>query len=268
MKARAELVFAQRDARTVLARSRLEAPMAIVRPFDLPAGGLLLQLISLGPGLCGGDTVDVDITAGRGTRVVVTTTAATRVMSMDPGACAEQRVRLRAAEDATLEYYPCLTIPYPGAALTQTIAAEVSPGARLGIVECWAMGRTARSEYLEFRALSSRTTVSVCGRLRYADAMHLEPAAADLTGVGVLAGRRYLAAGVWQGLTLPQADGVQPPAASADPLAAFEQSAPGVAYLRALGHDGPAVDRALRASVDRVARAWGLPAVSLDRFHS
>lgn len=261
------LAFARNHGRTVMTRSRLDAPMAVVRPFDLPEGGLLVQLIALGPGLCGGDRLTIEISAEPGTRVAVTTTAATRVMSMDPGTRAEQHVILRASEDSVLEYYPCLTIPYPGSALAQTIAAESGPGARLGIVECWAMGRSARSEYLGFRTLASRTTVSSGGRTIYADAVQLDPEASDLTGAGVLAKRRYLASGVWTGVTLPGCEEPEP-AIDADPLVAFGQSAPGIAYLRALGADGPAVDGAVRRSVNRVSRGWGLPAVRLDRFHS
>src|SRR4051812_10324877 len=187
----AELAFARRGGRTVMSRSKLEAPMAIVRPFELPDGGLLIQLLSLGPGLCGGDAIHVDVEAGPGTRVVVTTTAATRVMSMDPETAATQRIVLRAAADASLEFYPCITIPFPESALRQTIEAEAAGSARLGILECWAMGRVARSEYLRSRSLESRTTLSVAGVRRYADAIRLEPGSVDLAGAGVLAGRRY-----------------------------------------------------------------------------
>ena len=110
----AELVFARKHGRTVLTPSRVEAPMALVRPFDFPDGGVLVQLVSLGPGLCGGDRLAVRARAGRGTRVAITTTAATRVMSMDPDAHAEQRIALEVEEDATLEYLPLPDDSLPG----------------------------------------------------------------------------------------------------------------------------------------------------------
>lgn len=263
VRGRAALRFERRGDRTVLASSRIEAPMAIVRPFPLPDGGLLIQLLSLGPGLCGGDTLWLDVTAESGCRVAVTTTAAARVMSMEPGQRAEQHVKLRAGDEATLEYYPCLTIPYPDSALVQTIEAEVTTAGRLGILECWAMGRIARNEYLQFKSLTSRTTISVAGTIRYADAVHFEPGATDLTGGGLLAGRQYLASGAWYGVTL--ADKSIP--ADHETLVAFDQSAPGLGYLRVLGPDAPRVGTVLAASVERVARSWGLQPVVLDRFH-
>jgi len=265
---RAELAFEKQRGRTVLVRSRVNAPMAVVRPFDLPGGGLLVQLLSLGPGLCGGDRIHIDVAAGAGTRVAITTTAATRVMSMDDSAAAEQHVTLRAGEASVLEYYPSLTIPFPNAALAQTISAAAAADARIGVVECWAMGRAARAEYLQFRVLDSRTTIAIDGRTVYVDAMRLDSRDRALPGAGVLAGRRYIAAGVWCGVTLPVADSEEAPLASRDPLVAFGPSREGLAYLRALGADGPAVDAAVRASVERVARAWGLPPVALERFHN
>ena len=248
------LTFERRGPRTILAESRIEAPMTVVRPFDLPGGRLMIQLITLGPGLCGGDSVRIDIAAGDGTRVVVTTTAASRIMSMEAGAHAEQHVTLRAGHDAALEYYPLVTIPFPGSALTQTVRVEAEATSRVGVLETWALGRAARGEYLEFTCLSSRTTMSVDGMLRYGDATHLEPAAQDVAGGAILAGHRYLATGFWQGATLPARTLPQP--CPGDVLMAFGQSRPGLVYLRALADDGPALEAALRLATAAVAGAW------------
>lgn len=260
----ANLVFVRRGSRTVLAHSRIEAPMTVIRPFELPDGRLVVQLITLGPGLCGGDAIRVDVTVEDGAHVVVTTTAATRVMTMEPGQTAEQHVRLQAGPGASLEYYPAVTIPFPGSALGQTVRVEAGATARVAVIETWAMGRAARDEYLQFRSLSSRTTLHVDGALTYADAMHLEPGVTDATNAGVLAGRCYVAAGFWFGPAVTPEPAVAPAADGV--LVAFAQSTPHVSYLRALGNDGPELDGVLRRSVERVAAAWAVPAVHMDRF--
>jgi urease accessory protein len=260
----ADLVFARRGSRTVLAHSRIEAPMTVIRPFELPDGRLVVQLITLGPGLCGGDALHVDVTAEDGAKVIVTTTAATRVMTMEHGQHAEQHVVLRAGHDASLEYYPAVTIPFPGSALRQTVRVIAVPTSRVGVIETWALGRTARGEYLQFRSLSSRTTLCVDDVLTYADAMHLEPGVSDVANVGVLSGRRYVAAGFWYGAAVSAEVGATCDADSA--LVAFAPSTPDLVYLRALSDDGPALDAVLRRSVERVASAWRLPAVHMDRF--
>jgi urease accessory protein len=261
----ARLVFARRGPTTILAHSRVEAPMSVIRPFQLPDGRLVVQLIALGPGLCGGDAMHVEVTAEDGARVVVTTTAATRVMTMEEGQQAEQHVRLHAGHEASLEYYPAVTIPFPGSALVQTVQVTAAPTSRVAVIETWAMGRAARGEYLQFRSLSSRTTLSVGTVPAYVDAMQLEPRAADVANVGVLAGRAYVAAGFWHGATVGD-EAAEP--VNGGTLAVFAQATPDVAYLRALGDDGPALDAVLRRSVDRVSAGWGLPGVHMDRFRS
>jgi urease accessory protein len=224
------------------------------RPFEMPDGRLMIQLITLGPGLCGGDAITIDITAAAGARVIVTTTAASRIMSMEAGVHAEQQVTLRAGHEAALEYYPLVTIPFPGSALTQTVRVEAEATSRVGVLETWALGRAARGEYLQFTRLSSRTTMSVDGIIRYADATHLEPGVNDLTGAAVLAGHRYLASGFWQGATLRGTP--RPQQATDGILLAFGQSQPGLVYLRALGRDGPTLDDALRHATAAVAETW------------
>jgi urease accessory protein len=258
------LRFARCGHRTRLVHSRAAAPLAIVRPFDLPDGRLVVQLVTLGPGLCGGDALELDVTVEDGGEVLLTTTAATRVMSMETGHRAEQHVRLRAGAGASLEYYPALAIPFPGSALFQTLTIDADPAARIGVAESWTFGRTARDEYLAFQSLRSRTTLTVGGTLAYADALHLDPAQDEVAGAGVLDGRRYLASGFFTGVgPIEPGDAVSWPA---DVDVALAVSRPGLAYLRALANDGPALDAAVQHSLERVARAWGRPAARLERF--
>lgn len=260
----AELRFAFRDGRTVLAHSRVRAPMTLVRPFPLADGGQLVQLITLGPGLCGGDRIALRITVGSGARVVITTPAASRILSMDAGRQAEQDVHLTIERGGTLEYYPAVTIPFPESAFTQTIQVNAAPGSRVGVVETWALGRTSRDEYLRFRHLSSRVALCIGGMIQYADATELCPSRDRLDGAAVLARRRYLASGFWYGVTLD--DEPATTVDGADLLYSLAQSRPGIVHLRALGSDAPALDAALRRAVDRVAAAWQQTPAAFDRF--
>jgi urease accessory protein len=262
----AELVFARRGGRTVLVHSRVTAPVTLVRSFELADGRQLVPLITLGPGFCGGDRVHVRLTAGAGTDVIVTTTAATRVLSMRPGESAVQDVEIVAEADAAIQYYPLSTIPFPDSAFAQTLTVRADSRSRVGVMETWALGRTARDEYLQFRSLSSRTTLDVNGGRLYTDVAELRPRGSDgeLTGIAVLAGRRYLASGFWYGATL--ADEPRDGAADGDLLIAFAQSRPGLVYLRALASDAPSLERTLGAATARIAGAWGQAPVSLARF--
>lgn len=261
-----ELTFARRRGRTVLTHSRVAAPLTLVRPFELPNGRQLVQLITLGPGFCAGDRIALRITADEGADVVVTTTAATRVLSMPADDRAEQQITIAAHAGATVQYYPLVTIPFPESAFAQTMRVDAHATARVGVLETWAMGRAARGEYLRFRSLSSRTLLSVDGEIRYADATELHPGEIDLSGAGVLARRRYLASGFWYGATI--GDTAQDGASADDLLIAFAMSGPQIAYLRALAGDALALERALTRATETIAAAWRVPAVSLARFHN
>jgi urease accessory protein len=260
-----ELVFAPGPRGTVLAHAHVAAPLKIVRPFALDGGRALVQVLALGPGLCAGDCYTIDVTVQAGARAVVIAQSATRVLGMlEPGE-ARQNVRLTVAAGGQLEYYPGLTIPFAGSSLIQRLDAHVEDGARLGIVESCSTGRASRGEHLRFRRVSTRTTVSVNGVATYADALELEPSAANVAGAGILEGYRYVASGVWYGATLERDDRAAP---AAGVLTAMGQSNPDQVYLRALAMDGWAMGEALQAAVGRVNTGWALEAIPLRRFTS
>lgn len=106
---------------------------------------------------------------------------------MPPGVSVRQQVRCTVMDGGTLEYYPGLTIPFPQAAFTQTVAVSVGSAAKFGMLATWAMGRVERGEYLAFRQLSSRTTVALDGGPCYCDAIELSPEC-GASGWGVLEG--------------------------------------------------------------------------------
>jgi len=136
-----DLRFGWRRSETVLAECRVDAPMKVVRPFPSAGGRLVVQLITLGPGLCAGDTLRVRVTSEGGARVVVTTPAAARIMAMTGGERAEQHVALHADARSSLEYYPMVAIPFPGSTFVQTVTVTAARDARVGVVEAWALGR-------------------------------------------------------------------------------------------------------------------------------
>ena len=92
----------------------------------------------------------------------------------------------------------------------------------------------------------------------------VQPGRDRLEGVGVLAGRRYLASGVWYGVDLDERL-IASPADDTDLMIVLDQARPGMAYLRALGSDAPTFETELRHATDRIAAMWNAP-VRLERF--
>jgi len=260
---RLALVFAPGPRGTAVAHSHVAAPLKIVRPFELDGGRALVQILTLGPGLCAGDHYTIEITVQPGARAVVIMQAASRILGMPDGACATQTVDLVVGADAQLEYYPGLTIPFADSCLHQRITVSAERSARVGILENWAMGRHSRGEYLRFRHISSRTIVSVGGEPRFADALEIDPRVTSAAASGMLENRRYVASGFWHGV--PQDASLAVTHSTA--VMAFDRcSTPEQVFLRALASDGYEMATALQSAIDAISAAWGFEAIPFRRF--
>jgi len=259
------LRFTASHDRTVLSHSDVVAPLKIVRPFHLEDGRLLVQVLSLGPGLCGGDTCNVDVTVEAGARVVLVAQSATRVLaSRADQTPARQEVRLTVRSGAQLEYYPGLVIPFPDSALEQRLEIALEADARVGVIESFAMGRTGRGEYLRFRRLLSRTIVTCDGAPLYRDGIDLQPQSANVAGMGVLEGYRYVASGYFRGAHAAPAqdervDGL---------LAAVGEAGPDQVYVRTLAADGCQLAECLQKTLRTLQAQWGLLPIPPQRFTS
>jgi urease accessory protein len=237
--------------------------MRCVRPFALESGERLLQLLHVGPGLMGGDRLELDVEVFPGAQAVLVAQAATKVHAMDVGAQAELRVRLRVAAGGSLEFHPGLTIPYAGSALRQRVEVDLEAGARFALVERWSAGRVARGERHLYRHVSSRVRVRSGGVPIYADALELEAGTGD--AVGVFEGHDYLAGALFIGGGAPP---LGRPPAPAGPLVTTLQFGPERYVARALARDGFALGRALGEVVSAWRRADGRPPIPFERFGS
>jgi len=259
------LRFTAAHDRTVLSHSAVVAPMKIVRPFLLEDGRLVVQMLALGPGLCGGDTYNVDVTVETGARVVLVAQSATRVLaSRADDRPARHEIRLTVRSGGQLEYYPGLVIPFPDSALEQRLEIALEADARVGVIESFAMGRTGRDEYLRFRRLLSRTIVTCDGAPLYRDGLDLQPQTANVAGMGVLEGFRYLASGYFHSAHVPPVqdepvDGV---------LTAVGEAGPDQVYVRTLAADGCQLAECVQKTLRALQAQWGLIPIPLRRFTS
>ena len=249
---RLTLAFAAGRHGTVLRHAEQAAPLKIVRPFPLAGGGLLVQVLTLGPGMCGGDRHTIEVTVEPGARAVIIMQSASRLLAMDEGDHARLDVTLTVRSGGQLEYYPGLTIPFAGSSFIQRIDARLSN--RAAGSACSKAGRpdaAAAANPCSSAAISARTPVSVdgaaglCGRdgARAGEAM-------TSRGAGVLEGHRYVASGFWHGATL----GADDPLRTSDgTLVALGQSRPEAGVL-AGARDGwirPGRDRSARRPPNR-----------------
>jgi len=169
-----------------------EAGSLRVRCPGAPAEELEAVIINTAGGIAGGDRFALDIAAGQGTRLVVTTAAAEKVYR-SLGEDSTVNVKLDIAAGATLAWLPQETILFDRARLARSIEVDLASDAQLFLAEAMVFGRTGMGETVENGALSDRWRVRRGGRLIYAETVRLagpimtrlaEPAVAN-SGVAV-----------------------------------------------------------------------------------
>lgn len=153
------LCFERRGSATVVAGCRSTLPLQVLAPVGLEDPAAIVSILNPTGGLVGGDRLTIDADLGPGAHACLTTPSATKVYRT-AGEVAEQRMQLRLAPDAVLEWVPDHTIPFAGSALRQRIHVYLDARARLILTDAFAVGRVARGETWQFALLDS--AISVC----------------------------------------------------------------------------------------------------------
>jgi urease accessory protein len=152
-----------------------EAGSLRVRCPGAPAAELEAVLINTAGGVAGGDRFDLDISAGEGTRLLVTTAAAEKVYrSLGPDSTID--MKLNVAAGATLAWLPQETILFDRARLARSIDVSLAPDARLFLAEAIVFGRAGMGETVNEGALFDRWRVWRDGKLIYAETVRLDGA--------------------------------------------------------------------------------------------
>jgi urease accessory protein len=180
-----------RTGQTLLATSRQEPPLKVVRAFAVEDGTALVHLHNVSGGLLGGDQMELAVNVGERARVQVTTTGATRIYRARVDAVASlQSNEIMVGENGLLEYLPDAVIPFAGARFSQRTLIRLESGAGLFWWEILAPGREAREEIFEYESVAFSTDVVAEGRLVGAERMRLEPKKRRLASIGRLGGYR------------------------------------------------------------------------------
>ncbi len=175
---------ALRDGRARLSGLHQSGSAKVLLPQEAGAD-LTAILLNTAGGITGGDRFAYAGRAEAGAALTLSTQAAERAYRAQPGEQGRMDVTLNAAEGARIDWLPQETILYDGSNLRRTLDIDLAPGARLLAVEAVILGRPAMGERLNDFAFADHWRVRCDGRLVYADALRLSPAA--LQGVATLA---------------------------------------------------------------------------------
>ncbi|MHB0773208.1 urease accessory protein UreD [Bradyrhizobium sp. 5.13L] len=141
--------------------------------FPSPEGeGLSGVFVNTAGGVAGGDRFDVEIAAGQGSGLTLTTAAAEKVYRA-PGAAAQLSIALKVAAGAHLAWLPQETILFDRARVHRRFDITLDENASLLLCEIVVFGRTAMGERMEQGEFVDRWRLRRGGKLVFAETVRL-----------------------------------------------------------------------------------------------
>ena len=137
------------------------------------AEGLSAVFVNTAGGVAGGDAFGIEIAAGEGTRLSVTTAAAEKIYRAE-GPAARLDIALKAAAGAHIAWLPQETILFDRARVSRHIDIDLAGSASLLLCEIVVFGRTAMGERMQTGEFTDRWRLRRGGRLVFAENIRLD----------------------------------------------------------------------------------------------
>src|ERR1700676_2968983 len=137
------------------------------------AEGLSAVFVNTAGGVAGGDHFDIEIAAGEGSRLAVTTAAAEKVYRAE-GPAAQLNIALKLAAGAHLAWLPQETILFDRAQVARRIDIDLVESASLLLCEIVVFGRAAMGERMLRGEFVDRWRMRRGGRLVFAENVRLD----------------------------------------------------------------------------------------------
>jgi len=173
-RARGSVSFDVRAQDGITRRGEVHESGSLRVRFPSPEGtGLSGVFVNTAGGVAGGDRFDIDIAAGEGTRLTLTTAAAEKVYRAD-STPAQFNIALKVATSAHLAWLPQETILFDRARIARRIDIDLAAGASLLLCEIVVFGRAAMGESMREGQFVDRWRVRRGGRLIFAETVRLD----------------------------------------------------------------------------------------------
>ena len=186
-RARGSVIFDVHQVEGLTRRRHLHESGSLRVRFPSPeAGGLSAVFVNTAGGVAGGDAFGIEIAAGEGTRLAVTTAAAEKIYRAE-GPAAQLHISLKAAAAAHIAWLPQETILFDRARVSRRIDIDLADSASLLLCEIVVFGRTAMGERMQTGEFTDRWRVSRGGRLVFAENIRLDGAIGEKLGSAAVA---------------------------------------------------------------------------------
>jgi urease accessory protein len=156
-----------------LSRQSFRAPVHLSKS-HVESEALLVHLVNPTAGFFDGDRLDLDVVAGKGCHLVLSTPGASRVHRSRGGEPALCFQRLQVEAGAFLEWIPEPFIPQAGARYFQRTEIDLHPEAGLLFFEWITPGRVARGEIFAYESLRWELDLTCAGTLVARESFQLQ----------------------------------------------------------------------------------------------
>jgi urease accessory protein len=173
-RARGAVAFDVHQVEGVTRRRHLHESGSLRVRFPSPeAEGLSAVFVNTAGGVAGGDRFDIDIAAGEGSRLAVTTAAAEKIYRTE-GPPAQLNIALKLAANSHLAWLPQETILFDRAGVLRRIDIDMAERASLLLCEIVVFGRAAMGERVLQGNFIDRWRLRRGGRLVFAENVRLD----------------------------------------------------------------------------------------------
>ena len=173
-RARGSVTFDVHLLEGVTCRRHLHESGSLRVRFPSPeAEGLSAVFVNTAGGLAGGDRFEIDIAAGEGSRLAVTTAAAEKIYRTD-GSAAELNITLKAAAGSHLAWLPQESILFDRARMLRRIDIDLAESASLLLCEIVVFGRSAMGERMLHGEFVDHWRMRRGGQLVFAETVRLD----------------------------------------------------------------------------------------------
>ena len=173
-RARGSVIFDVQQVEGLTRRRHLHESGSLRVRFPSPeADGLSAVFVNTAGGVAGGDAFGIEIAAGEGTRLSVTTAAAEKIYRAE-GPAARLDIALKAAAGAHIAWLPQETILFDRARVSRHIEIDLAGSASLLLCEIVVFGRTAMGERMQTGEFTDRWRLRRGGRLVFAENIRLD----------------------------------------------------------------------------------------------
>ena len=173
-RARGSVTFDVHLVEGVTRRRQLHESGSLRVRFPSPeAEGLSAVFVNTAGGVAGGDRFDIDIAAGEGARLTLTTAAAEKIYRA-ASTPAQLSISLKAAAGSHLGWLPQETILFDRARVSRQIDIDLADSASLLLCEIVVFGRAAMGERMLQGEFVDRWRIRRGGRLVFAETIRLD----------------------------------------------------------------------------------------------